>query len=44
MANRNFQIQNDGSENKGKKTFWRNFGLFFIALGLGILTIVVISL
>ena len=44
MANRDFQIQNDNSESKGKKTFWRNFGLFFLALGLGVLTIVVISL
>ena len=45
MENRNFQIQNDNAESKkNSKTFWRNFGLFFLALGLAILTVVVISL
>ena len=45
MENRNFQIQNENSEGKKKsKTFWRNFGLLFLALGLGALTVIVISL
>jgi hypothetical protein len=45
MENRNFQIQNDNNENKKTtNTFWRNFGLIFLALGLAVLTVVVISL
>lgn len=45
MYNRNFQTHGENSDNKKKpNTFWRNFGLFFLALGLGALTVLVISL
>jgi len=45
MDNKNFQNQNEVPETKGKaKLFWRNFGLFFLALGIATLTVVVISL
>lgn len=44
MDNRNFQIQNETGDKKKKKTFFRNVGIFFLALGLAVLTVVVISI
>ncbi len=45
MDNRNFHNGNENNDGKKKQvSFWHNFGLFFLALGLAILTVVVISL
>ena len=47
MENRDFELvaQTPAEENKAKKkAFWKNVGLIFLALGLAILTVVVINL
>ena len=44
MDNRNFNHSHEPNETKKKNSFWRNFGLLFLALGLAIITVVVISL
>lgn len=44
MDDRNFQSQNKIDDGKGKKFFWKNFGLVLVALGLAVLTVVIINL
>ena len=44
MDNRNFNQTNFGTEKSKAKTFWANVGIVFLALGLSILTVLVINL
>ena len=44
MDNKGFQ-QNEYNESKKKNGgFWRNFGVFVLALGLSVLTVLIINL
>lgn len=44
MDNRNFNQRNGSGEKSKAKTFWVNIGLVVLALGLSILTVLVINL
>ena len=44
MDERNFHNGNETDGKKNKNSFWYSLGLVFLALGLAILTVVVISL
>ncbi len=44
MEDRDFQQPMDNIENEGKgKTFFKGFGLYLLALGLAVLTVIVLN-